>query len=280
MESVLVAFTNPPSLNEFMVAWLADYGLDSFEDRPDGLDAYVDRSRFNEEKFRKYLADHFVLKNIRYEISFIAEQNWNTEWEKNFQPILVDGKISVRAPFHPPAKNFTYEIIIEPKMSFGTGHHATTALMIRQLSRMQLTGKKVLDMGCGSGILAILAAKMGAAEVHAVDTDEWAVENSVENCARNNTQQIHVQKGNAASLIDRRFDVILANINRNTLLEDLPVYADCLVSGGELVLSGFYTEDRGKILERTNCLGLSFTEEKVNEQWIAMSFSKGITDKS
>jgi len=274
METVLVAFTNPAAMNEFLIAWLADWGLDSFEERPDGLDAYADTNHFNEKEFREFVSGHFLLKNIPFRISLMEAKNWNAEWEKNFQPIMVDETIYVRAPFHPASKKFRYEIVIEPKMSFGTGHHATTALMMQQMNRMDLRNKKVLDMGCGSGILAILAGKMGASEIDAIDTDDWAVQNSIENCARNNTQHIHVQKGDSASLNGRHFDVILANINRNVLLDDIPVYSGCIEVNGILLLSGFYVEDRAKILERAAEFGLSPAGEKTNEQWIAICLQK------
>lgn len=173
----------------------------------------------------------------------IADQNWNAEWEKNFEPILVDDKCAVRAPFHNPVTGFAMEIVIEPKMSFGTGHHATTWLMMRALFDLDLKGKKLLDMGSGTGVLAILAEKLGAASCDAIDIDEWAYENALENMQRNGCRRVHCALGGADLLGEKKYDVILANINRNILTRDAAHYLNVLNNGGLILLSGFYTHD-------------------------------------
>jgi ribosomal protein L11 methyltransferase len=202
----------------------------------------------------------------------LKDENWNRKWEENFQPITI-GDIHVRASFHAPqpAKR---EIIIEPKMSFGTGHHATTSLMIQEMLKTDCTGRNVLDMGCGTSILAILASMLGAKEVTAVDVDDWAVENSKENLNRNEIKNVTVLKGDAEIIGERPFDVVLANINRNVLLNDMWVYSRSLNRGGRLLLSGFYEEDVKQIKKAAEENGLTFINYEVSEHWTMARFSK------
>src|SRR5690606_35835021 len=196
---------------------------------------------------------------------------WNQEWEKNFEPIEVDGKCTVRAPFH-PQKNFEDEIVIEPKMSFGTGHHETTFMMLQFILENDFEDKSVLDMGCGTAVLAILAEMRGASVLDAIDIDEWCFENSKENILKNNCENISVHLGDASLLREKSYDVIIANINRNILLNDMEIYSNSLNGGGDLYVSGFYSEDLPIIKTCCNNLGFEFVENKEKNKWVAAKF--------
>jgi ribosomal protein L11 methyltransferase len=203
----------------------------------------------------------------------IEQTNWNSEWEKNFNPIQVDNLVSIRAPFH-ENPNLKYDIVIEPKMSFGTGHHETTHMMVQHLLDLDLTNKKVLDMGCGTGILAIFAEMKGANPIDAIDIDNWCYQNSVENVERNNCSNIDVYEGDASLLINKKYDVIIANINRNILLNDMQVYMNCLSDNGTLLLSGFYQEDITIIDAEVS--KYQFKIDKIIERnnWVALKYQK------
>ncbi len=257
---------------EILIAELGYAGFESFVETEEGVLAYIQKEEWQDTLFE----DIQILKTseckIRYTQQEIAQVNWNEEWEKNFQPIVVDSSCAVRAPFHTPFK-VPYEIIIEPKMSFGTGHHETTFMMLQFVLENNFEGKKVLDMGCGTAVLAILAKMKGAKEVDAIDIDDWCVENSLENVARNGCDTINVALGDAASLPKSQvYDVIIANINRNILLNDMAVYKGCLKEGGALFLSGFYKEDLPVISECCNKLGMQFVAHKEKNNWISAKF--------
>ena len=258
---------------EILVAELAEVGFDSFVDTEDGLLAYIQEPLWNEA----ILSDIYILQNPDFSASYtyktIPQVNWNEEWEKNFEPIVVEGACTVRAPFHPTATT-PYEIVITPKMSFGTGHHETTYMMLQFLLTLDLKGKRVLDMGCGTSVLAIMAEKRGAAEVLAVDIDDWCVENSLENIAHNACEHISVLLGDTSQLNGRTFDLIIANINRNILLADIPHYAASLTHGGTLLLSGFYTEDIPAITEQCTAHALRFVQNLERNNWAAVQFTK------
>ena len=208
---------------------------------------------------------------IDYTFEEIGQVNWNEEWEKNFVPIDVDGKCHVRAPFHPKT-NAEYDILIEPKMSFGTGHHETTHMMIQQLLSMDVTGLKTLDMGCGTAILAILAEMKGAQPIDAIDIDNWCYLNSIENAERNDCKHITVYEGEAALLKDKKYDLIIANINRNILLNDMQAYVDCLNPKGTLLLSGFYTEDIPFIDASCTEKGLTYVKKFERNNWVSLNY--------
>ena len=216
-----------------------------------------------------------ILKNNDFEISFhyneIAPINWNQEWEKNFEPIDVDGLCYIRAPFHEKT-NSKYDIVIEPKMSFGTGHHETTHMMIQHLLAMDVTNMKTLDMGCGTAILAILADMKGAKPIDAIDIDNWCFLNSIENAARNNCHNIAVFEGDASLLIHQKYDLIIANINRNILLSDMATYVKCLNKGGTILFSGFYEEDIPYINEACLNNGLIFESKLQRNKWVSLKF--------
>ena len=259
--------------SEILVAELGELPFESFVESEFGLTAYIQKELWN----AAILDDLFVLQSPEFNISFTIEEieqvNWNEEWEKNFEPIEVDGMCHVRAPFHPKTAA-KYDIVIEPKMSFGTGHHETTHMMIQHLLHMDVQGKKTLDMGCGTAILAILAEMKGAHPIDAIDIDNWCYLNSIENAARNTCQHITVYEGDASLLVDQRYELIIANINRNILLADMQAYANCLVSGGTLLLSGFYAEDIPFLEASCTENGMQYVSQLQRNNWVSLEFEK------
>ena len=257
---------------EILVAELGAIGFESFTETDDGgLSAYIQSDDWSEGILDQVQILSSDEVDFEVEREDIEQVNWNEEWEKNFEPIEVLGRVSVRAPFH-KGEDLEYNIVIEPKMSFGTGHHETTHLMIEHLLEVDLKDKSVLDMGCGTGILAIFSEMRGASEVEAIDIDPWCYENSVENVARNNCHRIKVFEGDAGLLTDQSFDVVIANINRNILLEDMSKYVRCLNPGGLLLLSGFYREDVDKIDSKAVELGLELLSQKERNRWVGLKY--------
>ncbi|WP_452223807.1 50S ribosomal protein L11 methyltransferase [Lacinutrix chionoecetis] len=256
---------------EILIAELGYAGFESFVETEEGVTAYIQKEEWRED----ILQDIYVLTNDEFKISFtfdeIEQVNWNSEWEKNFNPIIVDNLCSVRAPFHekPDTK---YDIIIEPKMSFGTGHHETTHMMIQHILNNDFDDKSVLDMGCGTGVLAILAAMRGAKLIDAIDIDNWCYLNSVENAERNNVSQINVFEGDATLLKNKKYDIIIANINRNILLNDIEIYSKCLNQNGQLFLSGFYDNDISTIEAECNKHNLQYVTKFERNNWVALQF--------
>ena len=263
---------------DLLVYYLGNEGpYDSFEETAHGLKAYVPASDFDQEfldrTFNEVKSVDDSLK-IDFTVTDLPDKDYNEEWERQHQPVLVDGFCWVRAPFHPHRDDVKYEIEIEPKMSFGTAHHATTYLMLSLLEQQPVEGLRVLDMGSGTGVLAILAAKKGAAYVEAIDVDEWAFRNAQENFERNGVQ-VNALLGDASSLTaDKHFDLILANINRNILLRDMPAYAAVLNPGGTLLLSGFYEHDVQAIQDKAETLGLRLVQQKSRNDWTALRMIK------
>ena len=259
--------------NEILVAELGVVGFESFVETSEGLSAYIQKK----DHYSSILENLQILENDEFSISYRIEEieqvNWNAQWEVNFKPITVDGRCCIRAPFHDSAGH-EFDIVIEPKMSFGTGHHETTHMMIQFMLETDLKNKSVLDMGCGTAVLAILAEKKGSSSVEAIDIDEWCYQNSLENIRRNSCQNIRVLKGDASLLKAQAFDVIIANINRNILLNDIPVYATCLNANGFLFLSGFYKEDIPKIQAVCKHCNLSFEAQIFRNDWVALKFKK------
>lgn len=256
---------------EILIAELGQIGFESFVETETGLLAYIQK----EDWYIDLERDLYILNsedfNISYSFSEIEQTNWNEEWEKNFQPINVDNKVFIRAPFHEPS-TMDFEIVIEPKMSFGTGHHETTHMMIQHLLDLDVSGKSVLDMGCGTGILAIFSAMKNAKPIDAIDIDEWCVENTTENISKNNCDFIRVFLGDASILNEQRYDIIIANINRNILLQDLPKYKQCLNSNGILLLSGFYAEDESLLNEKATALGLNLETKIERNNWLSLRY--------
>lgn len=262
----------PVPASEILIAELGSLGFESFVENEDGVTAYILKEEFKENmltEVRILDSDEF---KISYSSSEIQQVNWNEEWEKNFQPIVVDDICSVRAPFHPKPET-EFDIVIEPKMSFGTGHHATTHMMIQFILKNEWKGKSVLDMGCGTGVLAILCSQKGANPVEAIDIDNWCYLNTMENIERNNVPEISVKEGGAELLGEKKYDVIIANINRNILLNDMQKYVSVLQPDGDLYLSGFYKEDIPIIQEACEKLGLKFQENLEKDKWVAVKFS-------
>ena len=258
--------------NEILMAELIEIGFDSFTEEHEGILGYIQKDLFNENQLKEIN----LFKNDEVKISYNYQEmpniNWNEEWEKNFSPINVENQVSIRAEFH-ENQNLPHEIIIQPKMSFGTGHHATTYLMIQQMLDLDFQNKAVLDMGCGTSVLAIFAKQKGAGKTVAIDIDEWSVENSVENAERNGVE-LEVSQGTAENLGKEKFDIILANINRNILISDIPTYVSVLNDGGQLLLSGLCFFDVDDILEVCTQQNLTLKKKLQREEWVSLLLEK------
>ncbi len=257
--------------SDILIAELGEAGFESFVENNEGILAYIQKQDWSPE-----LLDAIeILKNDSFKISFqhkeIEQQNWNATWEENFDPIRIDNQCVVRAPFH-EKPDVVFDIVIEPKMSFGTGHHETTHMMLEHILNTDFKQKKVLDMGSGTGVLAILASMKGAVHVDAIDIDHWCYLNAEENITRNNCENIDVYKGDASLLENKTYDIIIANINRNILIADLPLYAKCLSENGQLFLSGFYTEDIPIITAKCESIGLKFQKFSKKNNWVAVKY--------
>jgi len=260
---------------DILVAELADLHYEGFVETEQGLDAYVPVDHFSDAALLELSKKYQELFEMNYTSQTLEKQNWNETWEKNYDPVIVGDQCIVRATFHEIAQNYPYEILINPKMSFGTGHHATTTMMIAHQLEMDFERKTVLDMGCGTGILAIMAEKLKAASIDAVDIDDWSVENTIENVALNGCEKIKVQKGTVetAQLADT-YDIILANINRNVLIHDLPFYDQHLANNGFLVMSGFYDVDTELIETTARKYNLDSINHKTQDSWYSIIFKK------
>lgn len=277
MDNIYISYTFKVSpkepATEILIAELGEVGFESFVENEEGVEAFIQKTDWNAQ----VLEDIYVLKSGEFQISYemreIEQTNWNSEWEKNFNPIQVDGLVSIRAPFH-ENPNLKYDIVIEPKMSFGTGHHETTHMMVQHLLELDVAGKKVLDMGCGTGILAIFAEMKGANPIDAIDIDNWCYQNSLENVERNNCKHIAVYEGDATLLKNKKYEVIIANINRNILLNDMHIYASCLNDKGVILLSGFYKEDIPVIDAEVSKYGLKLDKQIERNNWVALKYVK------
>ncbi|WP_020607538.1 50S ribosomal protein L11 methyltransferase [Spirosoma spitsbergense] len=264
-----------PDYTDILIAELAELGFDSFVETDEGLNAYIVESDFSEQAVQGVIAKYADQTAIVYEVSSLEKRNWNAEWERDYEPIEVANQVRVRASFHEKDARFRYDIVINPKMSFGTGHHETTAMMLEQQLGLDFAGKTVLDVGSGTGILAILAAKMGAKAVLAFDIEEWAVENARENAEMNDCPQITVFQGTIEDVnSDNEYDIIVANINRNVLLAEIPTYTNFLVNNGYLAVSGFYENDAMDIQQKATETGLSFVKLMTNRDWTSIVFQK------
>jgi len=264
-----------PDYAEILMAEIAEVGFDSFLETDKGFEAYVENDQFD----KKQLADiQLKYQHVKPLILFedrIQKQNWNEEWEKNLQPIIVEDQCLIRAEFHKIEKKYPYEIIITPKMSFGTGHHQTTYLMIKNQLYMDQEGKRVMDAGCGTGILSIMASKRGAKSVEAFDIDEWSVINGEENIKNNQCKNIHLQQGKIADLkFKEKFDIILANINKNVLLAELHAYSNYLQPSGLLLLSGFYTSDIDDLIKEASKFHFKEVRNDEKETWASLLLQK------
>lgn len=276
MKYIEVTFTMEDTglFRDLLVDTLGNEGpYESFVETKDGLQAYVQAAAYDPQWLAAAVQDFPV--PLRYTAKEMEDKDWNAEWEKGHEAVLVEyagGRVWVRAPFHPHRTDVDYELIIEPKMSFGTAHHPTTYMMLSYVAELDMAGRRVLDMGCGTAVLAILAKMRGAAYVEGVDIDEWAFNNARENAAANGVE-INLKLGDASTL-GGTFDVIIANINRNILLADMDKYAAVLNPGGTLLLSGFYEADEPALVAKANTLGLTLKGKKNREQWAALQFEK------
>lgn len=260
---------------DLLASYLGEIGFESFEEINDGILAYIDDQLFDKELLQQLVKNFPYADDIQYNIAEIKQVNWNEEWEKNFfEPIIIGEECLIHSSFHKNLPKAKYDIIIDPKMAFGTGHHETTSLMIAEILKMDLKGKSVLDMGCGTAVLAILAAMKGANPVTAIDIDTWCIENSIENIEKNGVGEISVQLGDASLLENQHYDVIIANINRNILLSDIKKYSACLSKGGALYMSGFYTEDIPLIEKEANKYHLSLKSYKEKNNWVVVETVK------
>ena len=261
-------------LAEVIIAYLGEFGFESFVEKESTVYAYIQQSDFSEEEIFRH--PFFEQNKEKFKFSHISvkDKNWNEEWESNYSPVLVDDRCLVRAPFHPKDEKAEFDILIEPKMSFGTAHHPTTALMIRLLMDMELKNTRVLDMGCGTGVLAILAALKGAEEIIAIDNSDWAYYNTVENIEKNNVF-IKALLGDAGVLKNfKNMDIFLANINRNILLKDISIYKDSVRNSGLLLLSGFFEKDLPAIKVKCEDNDFEFIEYLKEDDWVAAKFKK------
>ena len=273
-----VTFTTSPcneTVNDVVSALAGEIGFESFVEWENGVQAYIQQSLFDEEALKGMVAE-FPLPDTKIEYTIVEaeDKDWNEEWEKNFfQPIVIGDRCCIHSTFHKDTPQTEYEILINPQMAFGTGHHETTSSIISELLEADLQGKSVLDMGCGTSILAILASMRGAGPITAIDIDDWCVNNSRDNIALNGIDNITVEWGDANLLKGREpFDVIIANINRNILLADMAQYAACMHSGSELYMSGFYVQDIPVIQEKAESLGMEFIHHREKNNWAAVKF--------
>lgn len=258
--------------SDILIALLAELGFESFTQNDTGVEAYIQEEIENEELVKELSFEDF---SFSYTRTVIPKTNWNEEWEKNFSPVYVDDLVCIRAHFHPKSNNIKHDIVITPKMSFGTGHHDTTWLVSKTMFSIPFTNTHVLDMGCGTGILAILAKQLGATKLLGIDIDDWSIENSIENAAINAAADIEFKKGDASILPGTEtFDIILANINKNVLKKDLPAYYACLKKDGHLLLSGFFTADVEELKQLTQSIGFTFIESYNKNEWAVIKLKK------
>ena len=274
-ELLFTTITTEDYQQDLLINALGEIGFDTFEELDFGFKAYIPVPDFNQEKLDETLLSYHDLFTFSYEITLIPQKNWNEVWESNFEPIEIGKQIFVRATFHQPKPEFPYEIVIDPKMAFGTGHHQTTSMMLELILENDFTNKKVLDMGCGTGILAIMASKLGATAITAIDYDPVCYASTIENAQLNSVENITALCGSKEVIPDEIFDIILANINRNILIDQMERYSEVLKTDGEIYFSGFYeTPDLDIITEEARKYGLKYISHKKNKDWIAAKFVK------
>ncbi|WDF54128.1 50S ribosomal protein L11 methyltransferase [Mucilaginibacter sp. KACC 22063] len=260
---------------DLLIDALGQQGFDTFEEMETGFKAYIPETDFNQQNVDTALADYQDMFQFSYEVNTIAQKNWNEEWERNFQPMQISDQVWIRATFHEPQPQFPYEIVIDPKMAFGTGHHETTTMMMELMLKADFKGKKVLDMGCGTGILAILAAKLGADDLTAIDYDPICYDSTIENSKLNHADHITALCGSKEVIPDTQYDMILANINRNILLDQMQRYAEVLKPEGEIYFSGFYeTPDLDIIKEEAAKYQMNYVSHQKMKDWVAARFIK------
>lgn len=262
--------------SEILQAEIAEAGFDTFMEIENGFEAYAEQENFNKEMLHEILQKYKAVTPITHYQDTIEKRNWNEEWEKNYEPVVVADQVIIRASFHQPANTYPYDVIITPKMSFGTGHHQTTHVMVKAQLEVDHKNKVVMDAGCGTAVLAIMAAKLGAKKVEAFDIDEWSVLNGKENAEINHCNNINIRQGKISDLtFEDDFDIILANINKNILLQEMHQYAAYLKPGGLLLLSGFYEKDIPDLLQSTAPHKLQQVTSHERESWVSLLLKKG-----
>ncbi|MEQ9009411.1 MAG: 50S ribosomal protein L11 methyltransferase [Ekhidna sp.] len=271
MEFITIKATCDPEISDVLIAELFEAGFDSFQEFDDGFEGSCEQGQFDAEKVQVLF---YQYPNVSFTVKEQEKINWNEEWEKNYDPIIVGNKCIVRASFHEPQPQFEYEIIVTPKMSFGTGHHATTYQVLDYQMTLDHTNKKVLDVGTGTGILAIMAKKRGASSLTATDIDDWCIENSEENFALNNVKDVTLIKGQITEVDNSDFDIIIANINKNVLLGQIGDYSDRLKENGQLILSGFYEADIADLEKESKKYGLTSIHSTTKDNWAMLALEK------
>ncbi len=262
-------------LRDVLTAQLGEIGFDSFVEISTGFEAFIPAPKFNADSLNSVLNEFSGDFNFEVNTETIEDQNWNEEWERNyFKPLVIGNECVIRAPFHTDFPIAKYEIIIEPNMAFGTGNHETTELIVESILKNSFEGKTILDMGCGTGILGILASMKGAAHITAIDIDEWSYKGTIENARLNNINNIDIKLGDAGLLGNQKYDLIFANIHKNILLNDMETYVKNLLPGGIIIMSGFYTEDIDDIKTKAESLGLTDSDYQSKNNWVAHTFQK------
>ena len=277
LEFVIPARSWSNTEKEILYALMAQIGFEGFVEGDNDIQAFIDEETYDAEALNQ-LIDQLAGVNIKVQYRFhrTEDQNWNEEWEKKFEPVVIDERVLIRAPFHDSSNDLEYTLVIEPKMSFGTGHHHTTKLMIREMGNHPLEGKRILDMGCGTGVLGIYACMHGAARVLGVDNDQWAYENALENIKRNGITNMDVKLGDVGVLYKENFDMILANITRNTLVRDMSIYTEHLLDQGLMVISGILAEDVQYVLNEAYRCNLEHLSTGEESNWISLTFLKAL----
>lgn len=279
MKYIEVKFSLPSQeifIKDILSAQLGEIGFESFVDSESALLGYIPENKYKKECIEELITQFEFVQDISFSTQEMEDKNWNEEWEKNFfQPLIIGDQCVIHSSFHKDYPAARYDILIDPKMAFGTGHHETTSLMIESLLECDVKKKKVLDMGCGTAILSILSSKLDASEILGIDIDEWAYNNAIENVAINNAENIRLELGGAERLLaNLRFDIILANINKNILLNDINKYVTTLNDGGVMFLSGFYDSDLNDICKECEKYNLSYVSHKTKKKWVAVKFKK------
>lgn len=271
MDSIEIKITCENKFVDFITAEMVDLGFASFMETEAGFNAYIDANLFDDHALQKLKAHLHDIAPFQYEVEIIPEVNWNESWEKNYEPIIVEDQILIKAPFHKIEKKYPYELLITPKMSFGTGHHETTYLMLQHQLNIDFNGKSVLDAGCGTGVLGIFAGIRGASTIVGCDVDSWAIENSEENFRQNHVEPTSLKKGSVSEIPERQqYDIILANISRNIILRELPLYRKLLKDGGYLVISGFPEHDLEIVQNTARQNHLELVQYLTRNHWIAI----------
>lgn len=271
MDFITIKVNCPTDLIDYLISELFEAGFDSFQEFDESFEGSCEHDQFSREKVELILGQ---FPNVSFEIQEQEKINWNEEWEKNYDPITVGDKCIVRASFHPAQPHFDYEIVVTPKMSFGTGHHATTYQVLDYQMELDHQGKKVLDVGTGTGILAIMAQKRGASQLVATDIDDWCIENSEENFSLNNVTNVQLIKGQIDEVVENDFDIVIANINKNVLLDQIEKYSKRLIPNGQLILSGFYQPDIEDLENEASNYGLTRICTTTRDNWAMLAFSK------